>query len=95
MGARNVSKISEVLHKERAVEIDINYDESEFAFNDFRTSPYKAYINISIGCDKSCTYCIVPKTRGEEISIPTELILREAQKAVERGAKEVFFWDKM
>jgi tRNA-2-methylthio-N6-dimethylallyladenosine synthase len=46
LGARNVSKISEVLHKDRAVEIDINYDESEFAFNDFRTSPYKAYINI-------------------------------------------------
>lgn len=90
LGARNVSKITEVLHKDKAVEIDINYDESEFAFNDFRTSPYKAYINVSIGCDKACTYCIVPKTRGEEISIPIELILREAQKAVERGAKEVF-----
>lgn len=90
LGARNVSKITEVLHKEKAVEVDINYDESEFAFNDFRTSPYKAYINISIGCDKSCTYCIVPKTRGDEISIPTELILREAERAVERGAKEVF-----
>lgn len=90
LGARNVSKITEVLHIDRAVEVDINYDESEFAFNDFRTSPYKAYINISIGCDKSCTYCIVPKTRGEEISIPAELILREAQRAVERGAKEVF-----
>lgn len=90
LGARNVSKITEVLHRDRAVEVDINYDESEFAFNDFRTSPYKAYINISIGCDKSCTYCIVPKTRGDEISIPTDLILREAQRAVERGAKEVF-----
>ncbi len=90
LGARNVSKITEVLHKDKAVEVDINYDESEFAFDDFRTSPYKAYINISIGCDKSCTYCIVPKTRGDEISIPTELILREAQRAVERGAKEVF-----
>lgn len=90
LGARNVSKITEVLHRDRAVEVDINYDESEFAFNDFRTSPYKAYINISIGCDKSCTYCIVPKTRGDEISIPAELILREAQRAVERGAKEVF-----
>jgi tRNA-2-methylthio-N6-dimethylallyladenosine synthase len=90
LGARNVSKITEVLHKERAVEVDINYDESEFAYEDFRTSPYKAYINISIGCDKSCTYCIVPKTRGDEISIPTDLILREAQRAVERGAKEVF-----
>ena len=90
LGARNVSKITDVLHKDKAVEVDINYDESEFAFNDFRTSPYKAYINISIGCDKSCTYCIVPKTRGDEISIPTELILREAQKAVNTGAKELF-----
>lgn len=90
LGARNVSKISEVLHRDKAVEVDINYDESEFAFNDFRTSPYKAYINVSIGCDKSCTYCIVPKTRGDEISIPAELILREAQKAVNSGAREVF-----
>ena len=90
LGARNVSKITEVLHKEKAVEVDINYDESEFAFDDFRTSPYKAFINISIGCDKACTYCIVPKTRGDEISIPDELIIREAQKAVNNGAKEVF-----
>lgn len=90
IGARNVSKISEVLHKEKAVEIDINYDESEFAFDDFRSSPYKAYINISIGCDKQCTFCIVPKTRGEEISIPDALIIQEAKKAVQNGAKEIF-----
>ncbi len=90
LGARNVSKITEVLHKDKAVEIDINYDESEFAFKDFRSSPYKAYINISMGCDKSCTFCIVPKTRGEEISIPDRLIIQEAQRAVERGAKEIF-----
>ncbi len=90
LGARNVSKITEVLHKDKAVEVDINYDESEFAFDEFRTSPYKAYINISIGCDKSCTYCIVPKTRGDEISIPAELILREAKRAADSGAKELF-----
>ena len=90
LGARNVSKIAEVLHKDKAVEIDINYDESEFAFKDFRSSPYKAYINISIGCDKACTFCIVPKTRGEEISIPDALIIQEAQRAVDNGAKEVF-----
>jgi tRNA-2-methylthio-N6-dimethylallyladenosine synthase len=90
LGARNVSKITQVLHKDKAVEIDINYDESEFAFKDFRTSPYKAYINISIGCDKGCTFCIVPKTRGVEISIPDELIIKEAQRAVDNGAKEVF-----
>lgn len=90
LGARNVSKISEVLHKNKAVEIDINYDESEFAFKDFRTSPYKGFINISIGCDKACTFCIVPKTRGDEISIPDSLIIQEAQKIVDSGAKEIF-----
>jgi len=90
LGARNVSKITEVLHKDKAVEIDINYDESEFAFKDFRTSAYKGFINISMGCDKSCTYCIVPKTRGEEISIPTDIIISEAKRIVNNGAKEIF-----
>jgi len=90
LGARNVSKIAQVLHKDKAVEIEIDYDESQFAFKDFRTSAYKAYINISIGCDKQCTFCIVPKTRGDEISIPADLIVAEARRAVDNGAKEVF-----
>ena len=90
LGARNVSKISDVLQRDKAVEIEIDYDESQFAFKDFRSSPYKAYINISIGCDKQCTFCIVPKTRGDEISIPADLIVAEARRAVENGAKEVF-----
>ncbi len=90
LGARNVSRISEVLHKDKAVEIDINYDESEFAFKDFRSSSFKGFINISIGCDKSCTFCIVPKTRGDEISIPDSLIINEAKRIVEMGAKEIF-----
>ncbi len=90
LGARNISKISEVLHKDKAVEIDINYDESEFAFKDFRSSPFKGFINISIGCDKACTFCIVPKTRGDEISIPDALIIGEAQRIVDAGAKEIF-----
>jgi len=90
LGARNVSKITEVLHKNKAVEIDINYDDSEFAFKDFRSSKLKAFINISMGCDKSCTFCIVPKTRGEEVSIPDSLIYNEAQRAVDAGAKEIF-----
>ncbi len=90
LGARNVSKITEVIHKPGAVEVDIDYDESTYAFSDYRSSLYKAYINISIGCDKQCTFCIVPATRGEEISIPPDLILKEVKKAVEGGAKEIF-----
>ncbi len=90
LGARNVSKITEVIKKEKAVEVDIDHDESTYAFSEFRSSPYKAFVNISIGCDKKCTFCIVPNTRGEEISIPPELIVQEAKKAAESGAKEIF-----
>ena len=89
LGARNVSKIGEVIEKKHAVEVDTTYDESTYSFGDYRTNPYKAFINISIGCDKGCTFCIVPVTRGEEISIPSQLIVQEAKKAVATGAKEV------
>jgi tRNA-2-methylthio-N6-dimethylallyladenosine synthase len=89
LGARNVSKITELLDKKHSVEVDINYDESRYLFNDYRSNPYRAMVNISIGCDKKCTFCIVPSTRGEEISIPPSIILSEVRRAVASGAKEV------
>ena len=89
LGARNVSKINEILDRHHAVEVDIDYDESTYAFGEYRNTPLKAMVNITIGCDKSCTYCIVPHTRGEEISIPSDLILQEITKSVANGAKEV------
>lgn len=90
LGARNVSKISEAVKTPKFISTDIDYDESEFAFGEFRGSPYKAFVNIMIGCDKKCSYCIVPQTRGKEISIPAEIILNETSKAVQNGAKEIF-----
>ena len=90
LGARNVSQITRAVKTPKFLGTDINYDESEFAFAEFRSSPYKSFINIMIGCDKHCTYCIVPHTRGEEISIPFSLIFDEAQKSVDKGAKELF-----
>ncbi|WP_294956373.1 tRNA (N6-isopentenyl adenosine(37)-C2)-methylthiotransferase MiaB [Sulfurovum sp.] len=89
IGARNVSKISDVIDKKHAVEINTDYDESTYAFGEYRTNPFKAMVNISIGCDKSCTFCIVPVTRGDEISIPSDLLVQEISKAVAGGAKEV------
>ncbi len=89
LGARNVSKINQVVDKKHAVEVSTDYDESSYAFGEYRSNPYKAMVNISIGCDKSCTFCIVPATRGEEISIPSDLIVQEITKAVQSGAKEV------
>lgn len=90
LGARNVSKITEAININGFISIDIDYDESKYAFGEFRHNPYKAYINISIGCDKKCTYCIVPHTRGNEISIPSNLIIKEAEKVAKNGAKEIF-----
>ncbi|MBD3794717.1 MAG: tRNA (N6-isopentenyl adenosine(37)-C2)-methylthiotransferase MiaB [Epsilonproteobacteria bacterium] len=89
IGARNVSKITEVLDKKHAVEIDTSFDESNYDFSDYRTNNFKSLINISIGCDKGCTFCIVPVTRGEEISIPSSIILKEVQKSVDAGVKEI------
>lgn len=89
LGARNVSKITDVVHRKHAVEVSTDYDESTYAFGEYRSNPYKAMVNISIGCDKSCTFCIVPATRGDEISIPSDLIVQEIKKAVASGAKEV------
>lgn len=90
LGARNVSKITKAVNTPKFLGNDIDFDESNYAFADFRNSLYKTYINISIGCDKHCTYCIVPHTRGDEISIPFEIIKNEALKAVSKGAKEIF-----
>ncbi len=89
LGARNVSKITQVVEQKHAVEIDTDYDESTYMFGDYRTNSLKAMINISMGCDKQCSFCIVPVTRGEEISIPSNLIVQEVKKAVDAGAKEV------
>ena len=90
LGARNVSKITKAIKSDKFISVDIDYDESNYAFSEFRNNQYKAFVNISIGCDKKCTYCIVPHTRGDEISIPAELIINEARKAAKNGAKEIF-----
>ncbi|WP_299548370.1 tRNA (N6-isopentenyl adenosine(37)-C2)-methylthiotransferase MiaB [uncultured Helicobacter sp.] len=89
LGARNVSKISQIIHKQRVAWVDIDYDDSTYVFSQNAHSMLKGMINISIGCDKKCTYCIVPHTRGNEISIPADLILQEAKRLVDGGTKEI------
>ena len=48
-----------------------------------------AFLTVQEGCDKFCTYCVVPYTRGAEISRPFSHLVTEAQKLVEAGAKEI------
>ncbi|MDR2033606.1 MAG: tRNA (N6-isopentenyl adenosine(37)-C2)-methylthiotransferase MiaB [Helicobacteraceae bacterium] len=89
LGARNVSKITKAVSERRAVYIDTDNDDSEYPFANYRSSKYQALINISYGCDKQCAYCIVPHTRGKEVSIPPKLVLDEAKRAADSGAIEV------
>ncbi len=54
-----------------------------------RDSKYKAWVNIMLGCDKFCTYCIVPYTRGKQRSRLPKDIIREVEKLVSDGYLEV------
>jgi len=89
LGARNVSKIKEAVNKEKFVFTDINYDDTTYVYKNTRKNPFKDFVNIMVGCDKKCTFCIVPKTRGKEISIPMDLILSQIEKLANEGVKEV------
>ncbi len=53
------------------------------------TGGHYAYLKIAEGCDKHCTYCIIPKVRGSYRSVPMDSLLREAQALSEQGVKEL------
>jgi len=48
-----------------------------------------AFLTVQEGCDKFCAFCVVPYTRGAEVSRPADKVVREAQELVERGVREV------
>ena len=56
---------------------------------EMRPTPFQAYLRIQIGCDKFCTYCIVPMTRGPEQGRPPEQIFEEARILAEQGCREI------
>lgn len=53
------------------------------------TGGHYAYLKIAEGCDKRCTYCIIPKLRGSFRSVPMEALVEEAKELVEQGVKEL------
>ena len=54
-----------------------------------RATPFQAFVRIQIGCDKFCTYCVVPSTRGPEQSRHPDHLLAEVRLLVDQGCKEV------
>jgi len=54
-----------------------------------RPNPFQAFVRIMMGCDKFCTYCIVPSVRGPEQSRPPGVIVEEARALADQGVKEI------
>ena len=93
-GTHNLSELPRILNysiKNNKQEIEVLSIEGDI-IEDIpvkRDSKYKAWVNIMYGCDKFCTYCIVPYTRGKQRSRNPLDIIREVEKLVQDGYKEV------
>ncbi len=74
---------------ERAADTDMPADAKFAALPKRRRSAPSAFLTVQEGCDKFCTYCVVPYTRGAEISRPFSALMDEAERLVDAGAREV------
>jgi len=95
-GTTNIHHLPQLLKEaeagNKAVEIIEDIDENETELDKYptvRDNKYTAYVTIMRGCDKKCTYCIVPYTRGRERSRRIGEIIQEVQWLVEDGVKEI------
>ncbi|MDD5228301.1 MAG: tRNA (N6-isopentenyl adenosine(37)-C2)-methylthiotransferase MiaB [Methylococcales bacterium] len=82
--------LNDVLQKHKPV-IDISFPEIEKFDNlpEPKADGVKAFVSVMEGCSKYCTYCVVPYTRGEEISRPLEDVLAEIRVLAKQGVREI------
>ncbi|MBQ9011960.1 MAG: tRNA (N6-isopentenyl adenosine(37)-C2)-methylthiotransferase MiaB [Bacilli bacterium] len=93
-GTHNINNLPSLLNnflKEKKLNLEVFSIEGDIIENmpAKRDSKYKAWVNIMYGCDKFCTYCIVPYTRGKQRSRKPEAIINEVKELKNKGYKEV------
>lgn len=92
-GTHNIPQLPSMLERavegEKVVEVYSREGEVYEDLPSHRNQKYKAWVNIMYGCDKFCTYCIVPYTRGKQRSRSMEAILDEIRTLKKLGYKEI------
>src|SRR6476469_9900298 len=81
--------VAEAVRGARPVDTDMPAISKFDAFPQRRRANPSSFLTVQEGCDKFCTYCVVPYTRGAEISRPWTDIVNEAHELVEAGAREI------
>ena len=92
IGTHNLSELPKLIVEANGKQNIEVYSNSDKVFENVkysRDSKISAWINIQLGCDKFCTYCIVPYTRGRERSRKIEEILKEVQELKKQGYMEI------
>lgn len=94
LGTNNIHDLTSVLDEvlftgQQTVRTDEEFSQELDYTMAKRTDKHKAYVSIIRGCDKFCTYCVVPYTRGPEVSRPPEPIIEECKKLVDQGYQEI------
>ena len=92
VGTRHIKELPEMIRQVRETRKQvarIKQDGISIEYSEYtkRDSGFHAWLPIMTGCDKECTFCIVPTTRGSEISMPASEVFREAKRLVADGVK--------
>ena len=95
-GTHEIYQLIDLIHevitkKERVVSIESKQGEVIEDLPCTRNNKFKAYVNIMYGCNKFCTYCIVPYTRGKERSRKFDEVMKEVDELVKEGYQEITF----
>lgn len=88
-----VPSMYESVSKQKKPEIDISFPKTE-KFDELPNPSTKgpsAFVSIMEGCNKYCSFCVVPHTRGHEISRPLKEIIKEARGLASKGVREITF----
>ncbi|MDJ0652038.1 MAG: tRNA (N6-isopentenyl adenosine(37)-C2)-methylthiotransferase MiaB [Simkaniaceae bacterium] len=94
IGTNNITDLGMVLDRvietgQKQLKTDDQFEDNLDYLIAKRDDRFKAHVSIIRGCDKFCTYCVVPYTRGQEVSRPPEAIEKEARHLADQGYKEL------